>query len=324
MAEEVKEVLLNENSALNFLGTMKRYPFNGRSKYLIDKFFIIGYDYATLHKLLIKRKLDFIQNSSKNNEEELLEKNRNRKLPQEFEVSEPPLLINEISSDYNKEVLDIDLIIEMIFPNKPKFYYVEEDLDPDNNKPNNSTKNMVNLNEEIKRTRTSSAEGNIYSSSINFGKNKLKKDFDFNSSSESNSTQNINLNKEEYFPTSYNVIFSSNPQSGKNSKKSINGFAHIFYKKFNEKKKKNDINYSFFVPIAFCIISEFPYYNGYYQLTRQIMLLFKSKIIEVPIEFTLQNIVNYTLSPLNDDVILNIAPVSLIRLWKNNSSYKYR
>ena len=113
MEEEVKEVLLNENSALNFLGTMKRYPFNGRSKYLIDKFFIIGYDYATLHKLLIKRKLDFIQNSSKNNEEELLEKNRNRKLPQEFEVSEPPLLINEISSDYNKEVLDIDLIIEI-------------------------------------------------------------------------------------------------------------------------------------------------------------------------------------------------------------------
>ena len=54
MAEEVKEVLLNENLALNFLGIMKRYPFNGRSKYLIDKFFIIGYDYTTLHKLMKK------------------------------------------------------------------------------------------------------------------------------------------------------------------------------------------------------------------------------------------------------------------------------
>ena len=30
------------------------YPFNGHSPYLIDKFYIIGYNYLTLEKLLIK------------------------------------------------------------------------------------------------------------------------------------------------------------------------------------------------------------------------------------------------------------------------------
>ena len=153
---------------------MKRYPFNGRSKYLIDKFFIIGYDYTTLHKLLIKNNWNFIQNSPKNNEEESLEKNKNTKFPKEFEVNEPPLLINEISSDYNKEVLDIDWIIEIIFPNKPKFYYVEEELNHNNKKKNESTKNMVDISEEIRRKSTSNKEGNTLSSSISFGKIKKK------------------------------------------------------------------------------------------------------------------------------------------------------
>ena len=50
------------------------------------------------------------------------------------------------------------------------------------------------------------------------------------------------------------------------------------------------------------------------------MLLFKDKVIEVPIEFTLQNIVNFTLSPINDEVILNISQISLIKLWNSGSA----
>ena len=321
MEEETKDDLLNENAALNFLGTMKRYPFNGRSEYLIDKFFIIGYDYATLKKILIQNNLDFIQNSSKNIDEEQTEKNKNKKLPQEFQVNEPPSLINEISSDYSKEVLDIDLIIEMIFPNNPILYYVEEDLNQNNNNPNNSTKNMIDLSDDIKRVKTNiySKDENLFSHSIG-GKSKLSRDIFFNTSSNNKYEEKENKTKDEYIPVSYNVIFSSNPQSGGNSKKSINGFAHIFYKKFIENKIKNNIRYSFYIPIVFCIISEFPYYNSYYKLTRQIMLLFKNKIIEVPIEFTIQNILNYTLSPLNDEVILNISPISLLNLWESGSA----
>ena len=323
MEDEIKDELLNESEALNFLGTMKRYPFNGRSKYLIDKFFIIGYDYATLNKILIQNNLDFLQNSSKNTDEEQNEKNKNKKFPQEFEIDEPPSLINEISNDYNKEVLDIDLIIEMIFPNKPKLYYTEEDLNRYINH-NSSSKNVEEFGDEIRRTKTNTnkkEDYNAFSNSI-VGKNKISNDPLFNTCSNNKyeEKENKNKNKREYIPVSYNVIFSSNPQSGGNSKKSINGFAHIFYKKFIENKIKNNIQYTFFIPIVFCIISEFPYYYSYYNLTRQIMLLFKNKIIEVPIEFTIQNILNYTLSPLNDEVILNITPISLIKLWDGGSA----
>ena len=319
-SNNAKEKLIIESSSPNFSGTMKRYPFNGRSKYLIDKFFIIGYDYATLNKILIKSNLDFIQSSSKTSEEEQSEKTKNKKLPQEFTINEPPSLINELSNDYNKEVLDIDLIIEMIFPNNPKLYYVEEDLNKKNEFESHSTKNMVDLSNEIKRTKTNYRNGNSIANILNSGKNKINTDFTFNTGSNIKNDSKEKDNKEEFIPISYNVIFSSNPQSGSNSKKSINGFAHVFYKKFPEIKLNNNICYSFFIPVVFCIISEFPYYNSYYKLTRQVMLLFKTKIIEVPIEFTIQNIINYTLSPLNDEVILNIAQISLIKLWNDDSA----
>ena len=325
MNVDLKDDLLNESSALNFLGTMKRYPFNGRSKYLMDKFYIIGYDYSTLKKVLIKKDLDFIVNSSKNSEDEQSDRNKNKKLPQEFYIDEPPSLINEISNDYTKEVLDIDIIIEMIFPNKPNFYYIEEELNPINEFGSSEKTIKCNeINDEIRRTKTHHKENDILLNYINSGKNKINNDSNFNTYSNNKYDENKdttnNISKEEYIPRSYNVIFSSNPQSGVNSKKSINGFAHIFYKKFVETKILNNIRYSFFVPIVFCIISEFPYYNSYYRLTRQIMLLFKKTIIEVPIEFTIQNILNYTLSPINDEVILNITPISLLNLWDSGSA----
>lgn len=131
------------------------------------------------------------------------------------------------------------------------------------------------------------------------------------------------IKKEEYFPSSYNVIFSSNPQSDGNSKKSINGFAHIFYKKFNLVRKNNNSLYKFFVPIVFCIISEFPYYNSYYLLTRQIMSLFKLEFIVIPIEILIQNILNFTSSPINDKVILDISHITqtnLLQLLNKNSN----
>ena len=318
ISEETNNLNINDSAALNFLGTMKLYPFNGRSKYLIDKFFIIGYDYPTLKKILIKNDLDFIKNSEKKNDEEQTEKLKINQLPQEFQLQEPPSLINEISSDYSKEVLDIDIIIEMIFPNKPNFYYTEEDINSTDNK-------ITELNEGLeKKSKTfNKKESSNLSNIMNFVNNeKSKINEDMNNIPDSNTKHNKNddkNNEEELIPSSYNVIFSSNPQSGGNSKKSINGFAHVFYKKFNEKRLNNNISYSFYVPIVFCIISEFPYYNSYYKLTRQIMLLFKSKIIEVPIEFIIQNIVNFTLSPINDDVELKIYPLSFLKLWHSTS-----
>ena len=87
--------------------------------------------------------MDFIQNIEKKTEEEVFEKNKISSLTQEFHIDEPTYLINEISNDYSKEVLAIDIITEMIFPNKPSFYYVEEDLsiEEDNQESHSSKKN---------------------------------------------------------------------------------------------------------------------------------------------------------------------------------------
>ena len=255
-------ILSNSDYSKIFFGKMPRYPFNGRSKYLIDKFYIIGYDYLTLKKILIEKQLHFIDNKQ-------IKENQNNKYPIEFEIEEPPYLLNELTNDYSKKVLDINMIIEMIFPNPPKFYYKE------------GVNQVNNLDK-----KTSKFE-------------------------EKNSIEN------EFFPVSYNVVFSSNPQAENNSKKSINGFAHIFYKKFIEKKITQKYIYTFYIPIVFCIISEFPYYNSFYKLLRQIMLSFKPKCQDIPIELIIQNILNFTLSPINNDVILNISPIKLNIL--NNS-----
>ena len=106
------------------------------------------------------------------------------------------------------------------------------------------------------------------------------------------------------------MVFSYNPQSGINSKKSINGFAYIFYKKYNLKKNVDSVKFEFYVPIAFCIISEYPYFNCYHSLCQQLTNLFMSKKNEIPLEIVIYNIINFTLSPINGDVILNIEPLN--------------
>ena len=109
----------------------------------------------------------------------------------------------------------------------------------------------------------------------------------------------------------YNMVFSYNPQSGKNSKKSINGFAYVFFKEFSEKQEIGGIKFTFYVPVTFCIISEFPYFNSYYKLCKQIIQLFQFNKNEIPLEILIYNVINFSLSPINGEVSLNIEPANL-------------
>ena len=315
----INKDFLNDKLFSNSLGIMKRYPFHGSSKYLIDKFFIIGYDYPTLNKILIEQDLDFMTNSSKTFEILQFEKNKNI-YPQEFEISEPPSLINEISSDYTKKVLDIDIIIGMIFPNKPRFYYAEEEISQNDELPINCNlkKNPTFKEEKDDTKKTKSASKDDILDSI-YEDVTSENDL-YNKCNNSEKKKKDIRDKKEIRPKSYNVVFSSNPQLTGNEKKSVNGIAHVFYKKFIENKTYKNMRYSFYVPVVFCIISEFPYYNGFYNLMLQIMHLFQKKIIELPLEIHIQNIVNFTLSPLNDDVVIKVATLSFLNLWKTESS----
>ena len=273
---------MDKNSKGNNISTSQKilcYPFNGRSSYLIDKFYIFGYDSFTLRKYLYNDenfKAIINDNNKKQNkinieEEEIIK----------FNLNEPPYIINEITSDNEKECLDIDMIRDMIIPNKLNLFYSEDEkfIEKKNTKIKNSSVGRNNFIDE-----KSEKYFYIFDENDNYC-NKIMKN------------------------QAYNVIFSSNPQSGNNSKKSINGLAYIFYKKLKDEKRYLNKYYTFYIPIIFCIISEFPYYNSFYQLCTQISNLFSSDEVRMPLEIIIYNILNITPSPLNADVYLSLKPI---------------
>ena len=246
------------------------YPFNGRSSFLIDKFYIIGYNYLTLEKLLI--------NSTPKILEE--EKDKDYKEPKwcSFPIEEDPTILNEITNDYSKEGLDSKTILQMIFPHKLNCYYTWEE-----NFPFLSRKSVVIKN--------------------NFNENINENDIN---ESENNFSKILFIHKKMDEPKGIRVVFSSNPQTSNNSKKSINGFAHTFYRKFLKKKKLGKRNYIFYVPYTFCITSEFPYYTSFNNMFTIIKKIYGQESIYIPIEILIYNIINITPSPLNSDIIIDL------------------
>ena len=236
------------------------YPFNGQSPYLIDKFYIIGYNYLTLEKLLINETPKIILEEK---EKEIKESYKGL-----FEIEEEPTILNEITNDYIKEGLDSKTILKMIFPNKLKCYYICEE--------NN---NMLRRTEHTKI---------INNDDLN----------DFNKIE-------FNLKLAEIKKSNI-IVFSSNPQTGKNSKKSINGIAYTFYSKYKKKKIINKRKYTYYIPYTFCITSEFPYFSSYYKLLKCIQNLYSQNSIYIPIEIIIYNIITLSPSPLKADLILDL------------------
>jgi len=274
-----------------------RFPFHGKSKYLLDKLYIIGYDYPTMNKILAQNDLIFNKNekslnldtSTKNRSLSRIYMNpkhsSSKEIPSlneyvtEIPIKENPSLLNEIVNDYKKEVLDIDITIKMIFPNE-LFYYSVKEI---------KNQHLLDINPLKER-------------SLNFisAKTPSLKDLD-----PLQEEINAMLEKKKYC-----VLFSSNEQIDEKNKKSMNGFCYVNFCKFKGKEGIGNNLYSFYFPIALCFISEYPYYSSYYKLAEQIFNLYKSKNIEVPIEIMLHNIVNNTLSPIKGDIDLCIEPVS--------------
>jgi len=106
-------------------------------------------------------------------------------------------------------------------------------------------------------------------------------------------------------PNMYNVIFSLSPQNEQNSKTTCNGIGYIFYNKF-EIQNVNNIKGKFFCfyPIAFCIISEFPYFYSFLLLCQEIKKHLFYESSGIPTEIFIYNTIKYTPSPIGKGVRL--------------------
>ena len=241
-----------------------KFPFHGKDKNLIDKFLIIGYEIPTMKSISNLNGTNFSSNNLNFNqlffylEKEKLNNNEINTI--QLNITEYPIILNDITNNYSKISFDNEQIIEMIFPNKPIIY---------------------------------------------------AKQFD-------------KVNK-QHFNYQYCVVFNSNPHDEKNSKKSINGIALVYYKEYISEDKK--IIYYF--PFSFCIISEFPFYYSYYSIMKYIKELMK-KNIEIPLELFIYNLVAFTPSPINQNILIdfnkkdnNIISSKIIRASSYiNENYK--
>ena len=291
---------VNQINQMQDLNIVKRFPFNGRSKYLIDRFYIIGYRPNQIHKIIFQNNqtIKLLQNISKKTLQEESPKSQFnpsfQKIHQKkLTIDESPSLLNEISSDMKKELPDINLIKTMLFPNKLNFYI----------------KTVTIKKNQLLKQYTTNNNDNLIFNKMNSFPFKTDPD-DHNNLFEKRNNNSENNNLKTTNSKQYNIVFSYNPQSGTNSKKSINGFAYVFYKEFKEKQEINDVKFSFYVPVTFCIISEFPFFNSYYKLCKQIVQLFQNNKNEIPLEILIYNIINFSLSPINGEILLNIEPTN--------------
>ena len=106
-----------------------KYPFNGRAKYLIDKFCIIGFHPSLIQKLIKESKLiEKITERKSNESPSNPDKEKKSNINSLYIKSISPILLSEISSDYNKEIISIDLMKDLIFPKGCKFFYYVSDI----------------------------------------------------------------------------------------------------------------------------------------------------------------------------------------------------
>ena len=132
--------------------------------------------------------------------------------------------------------------------------------------------------------------------------------------------QYMNMKKEpdeELLISTYSIIFSINPQDNAGSKKSYNGLGYVFYVA-NEHREMGELDGFLYVPIAYVILSEFPYFYHFNEICKNVLLQVKRENDEIPIDIILYNTVKYTPSPINKNINLSFGNLFGFRQDKNN------
>jgi len=101
------------------------------------------------------------------------------------------------------------------------------------------------------------------------------------------------------------------------------GYAFIFYE--TKIVNKNKIIIKIFVPKAFVIISQYPYFNIFSHLCKDIKKSYNNKQLQIPIEIQLYNIVNFVPAPVNSSMKMTLIPGEELffinNKCKNNEEY---
>ena len=108
---------------------------------------------------------------------------------------------------------------------------------------------------------------------------------------------------EELLTSNYSIIFSINPQDNYGSKKSYNGLGYVFYI-INEHKTAGEVDGILYVPVAYVILSEYPYFYHFNEICKNVYLQMKKENDEIPIDIILYNTVKYAPSPINNSLNL--------------------
>ena len=110
------------------------------------------------------------------------------------------------------------------------------------------------------------------------------------------------INNNSIFPLStLNIIFSNIQNNIVNI-----GYAYIFYENRIIMKKVK-----LYIPKAFVIISQYPYFNTFKSICQDLLEnQFKNKLLQIPIEIQLYNIINFIPAPVNESLNITFFPLN--------------
>lgn len=130
-----------DNPKLNGDEIMTMYPVNGRAKYLIDHLLIIGYNRIFCEKEVQRGKINSSLQCKTNSIAgmETFSPQLNESSVNYVPMKTLPVVLNEISSDCEKDTFELNQIISLIFPNGTKWYYGSRPPDGENGKHPNVT-----------------------------------------------------------------------------------------------------------------------------------------------------------------------------------------
>ena len=80
------------------------------------------------------------------------------------------------------------------------------------------------------------------------------------------------------------------------------GYAYIFY----ENKIINKLK--IYLPKAFVIISQYPFFNIFNHLCKEVKKLYNNEQLQIPIEIQIYNIVNFVPAPINSNMKMTLIP----------------